>query len=74
MQQNCCYAWELINVSIEGNGRINQACLIAKGIPMKFSGTGCQQDALLNDFFFFNSDFIFTPLLKMNFIIGLRIK
>lgn len=52
MQQNCCYAWELINVSIEGNGRISQACLIAKGIPTKFSGTGCQQDALLNDFFF----------------------
>lgn len=52
MQQNHCYASELINVSVEGNGRINQACLISKGIPMKFSGTGCQQDAFQKTFFF----------------------
>lgn len=82
MQQNCCCAWELINVSTEGNGRINQACSISRSIPIKFSGTDCQQDTLQKFgfvcvvvfFFSFISDFISTPLLKINFINGFRIK
>lgn len=69
MQQNCCYAWELINVNTEGNGRINQACLISGGIPIKFSGTGCQQDALQKDLFFLI--LILFPLLFWRWILSL---
>lgn len=60
---------------MEGNGKINQDCLIYMDIPIKFNRTSWVQDGLPKDFILFlNSNFISTHLLKMNFFIGSRIK